>query len=92
MLRLTDVHRMKKKRPKRKATKPRGRASDADEGEQSRVLLQYKVSELSTVDELSLELAINQRVAEGWKLEGIHFAMRDSSKRPAMAFILFTRP
>jgi len=83
---------MKKKRPKRKATKPRPPASDAKEGEQSGAPLQYKVIELSTVDELSLEQAINQRVAEGWRLEGIHFAMRDSSKRPAMAFVLFTRP
>lgn len=83
---------MKKKRPKQKATKPRPPASDAKEEEQSGALLQYKVIELSTVDELSLEQAINQRVAEGWRLETIHFAMRDSSKRPAMAFILFARP
>src|SRR5262249_6851435 len=27
-----------------------------------------------------------------WRFDGIHFAMRDSSKRPAMAFLLFTRP
>lgn len=25
-------------------------------------------------------------------MDGVHFAMRDSSKRPAMAFLLFTRP
>ena len=53
---------------------------------------QYKVVELSIVDEISLEHALNQWTRRGWRLDGIHFAMRDSSKRPAMAFLLFTRP
>ena len=54
-------------------------------------MLEYKVVELSTVSEEELEEAINEKVKEGWSLDGINFAMRDSSKRPAMAFILFTR-
>ncbi|MBI4949361.1 MAG: DUF4177 domain-containing protein [Deltaproteobacteria bacterium] len=54
-------------------------------------MLNYKVIELSTVTDEEIEKAINERVSEGWNLDGIHFAMRDSSKRPAMAFILFTR-
>ena len=29
--------------------------------------------------------------AEGWNLDGVQFAMRESSKRPAMAFVFFTR-
>src|SRR5215472_13407323 len=53
--------------------------------------LQYKVAELSTVDETSIEATVNEWVGRGWHLEGIHFAMRESSKRPAMAFVLFTR-
>ena len=53
--------------------------------------LQYKVAELSTVDEGSIERTVNHWVREGWNLDGIQFAMRESSKRPAMAFILFTR-
>jgi len=53
---------------------------------------QYKVVELSIVDEISLEQALNQWTRRGWRFDGIHFAMRDSSKRPAMAFLLFTRP
>ncbi len=52
---------------------------------------QYKVVELSTVTDEELESAINKWVAEGWVLDGINFAMRESSKRPSMAFILFTR-
>ena len=54
-------------------------------------MLTYKVVELSTVTDEEIEKAVNERVREGWDLDGIHFAMRDSSKRPAMAFILFTR-
>jgi hypothetical protein len=52
----------------------------------------YKVVETSSVNEDELERIINERVAEGWVFDGMQFAMRDSSKRPAMAFLLFTRP
>lgn len=54
-------------------------------------MLQYKVVELSTVDEATLEETINGWVAQGWTVESVHFAMRDASKRPAMAFVFFTR-
>ncbi|MBI5887830.1 MAG: DUF4177 domain-containing protein [Deltaproteobacteria bacterium] len=53
--------------------------------------LQYKVVELSTVTEETIEQTINSTVKEGWNLDGINFAMRESSKRPSMAFVLFTR-
>ena len=58
----------------------------------NRVQSTYKVVELSTVTDESLEAALNEWTAEGWTLEGIQFAMREASKRPAMAFIIFTRP
>ena len=51
----------------------------------------YKVVELSTVTDEALEAEINRWVSEGWTFDGIQFAMRESSKRPAMAFVLFTR-
>ena len=51
----------------------------------------YKVVETSTVTDESLEKIINDHVREGWSFDGIQFAMRESSKRPAMAFVLFTR-
>ena len=54
-------------------------------------VLQYKVVELSTVDEGTLERTANEWSARGWSLDGVQFAMRESSKRPAMAFIFFTR-
>ena len=52
----------------------------------------YKVVETSSVSEDELERIINERVAEGWTFDGMQFAMRESSKRPSMAFLLFTRP
>ncbi|MEN9797589.1 MAG: hypothetical protein RL653_1285 [Pseudomonadota bacterium] len=54
-------------------------------------VLHYKVAELSTVDEQSLERVVNQHAAAGWALDGVQFAMREQSKRPAMAFVFFTR-
>ena len=54
-------------------------------------MLEYKVVECSTVTDEQLERIVNDFVRQGWQLEGIHFAMRESSKRPAMAFVFFTR-
>lgn len=54
-------------------------------------MLEYKVVELSTVTDDSLEEAINKKVRDGWHLDGINFAMSQSSKRPQMAFVLFTK-
>jgi len=51
----------------------------------------YKVVETSSVSEDELERIINERVADGWVFDVMQFAMRESSKRPAMAFLLFTR-
>ncbi len=51
----------------------------------------YKVVETSSVTDLELERIINETVALGWTLDGIQFAMREASKRPAMAFLMFMR-
>jgi hypothetical protein len=51
----------------------------------------YKVVEASTVTDEALERIINEWVGRGWAFDGLQFAMRESSKRPAMAFVLFTR-
>lgn len=53
-------------------------------------MLKYKVIELSTVSEELLEETLNEWTAKGWSLDGVHFAMRESHKRPAMAFLFFT--
>lgn len=52
----------------------------------------FKVVELSTVDESAIEETVNTWVAQGWNFDGMQFAMRESSRRPAMAFIFFNRP
>jgi len=87
---------MKKKRSsRRKSTKPPPagaprRRQQAGAPAPAREL-RYKVVELSTVDEGSLERTFNEWTARGWSLDGVQFAMRESSKRPAMAFVFFTR-
>lgn len=51
----------------------------------------YKVVETSTVTDESIEKILNEWTAQGWTLDGIRFAMSDTSKRPTMAFVSFTR-
>jgi hypothetical protein len=53
--------------------------------------LRYKVVETSSVTDEELELIFNEWTARGWKLDGVRFAMSDASRRPAMAFVTFTR-
>jgi hypothetical protein len=55
-------------------------------------MLTYKVIELATVTEETIEETLNEWIAKGWDFNGMQFAMRESSRRPAMAFVLFTRP
>lgn len=54
-------------------------------------MTEYKIIESATVTDENLEEILNYWTALGWTLDGIHFAMREASKRPAMAFVLFTR-
>ena len=53
--------------------------------------VEFKVVETSVVTDEELERIINQTVAVGWTFDGMQFAMREGSKRPAMAFLMFTR-
>lgn len=54
-------------------------------------MLEYKVVECSTVTDEELQKILNEVVRQGWRFEGIQFAMRESSRRPAMAFVIFAR-
>jgi hypothetical protein len=54
-------------------------------------MLTYKVIELGTVTEEAIEGTLNEWTSKGWSFNGMQFAMRESSRRPAMAFILFTQ-
>uniref|UniRef100_C6DYS5 DUF4177 domain-containing protein n=1 Tax=Geobacter sp. (strain M21) TaxID=443144 RepID=C6DYS5_GEOSM len=54
-------------------------------------MLQYKVVELSHVSDETIEEALNEWTRKGWKFDALQFAMREGSRRPAMAFVVFTR-
>ena len=61
-------------------------------GERGRIVaVEYKVVELGLVSDEEIETALNEWTAKGWTFDSMQFAMRDSSKRPAMAFITFIR-
>ena len=53
--------------------------------------LRYKVVETSDVTDVEIEKILNKWTEKGWTLDTMQFAMRESSKRPAMAFVTFTR-
>ena len=53
--------------------------------------LRYKVVEVGMVTDEELEKVLNHWTGEGWAFDTMQFAMRDSSKRPSMAFVTFTR-
>ena len=54
-------------------------------------MLVYKVVETSTVTEDVLQRILNEWVRQGWTFDSIQFVVRDASKRPSMAFVLFSR-
>ena len=54
-------------------------------------MIEYKVAETSSVTDDDLERIINEWVDGGWSFDSIHFVTREASRRPSMAFLLFTR-
>jgi len=53
--------------------------------------MQYKVIETSEVTGESLEEILNRWTAEGWRYDGMQFVVKESARRPSMAFILFVK-
>ncbi len=53
--------------------------------------MQYKVVETSTVTDEEIEKIVNEWVGQGYTFSGIHFVTTESSRRPRMAFLFFTR-
>lgn len=53
--------------------------------------IRYKVVETSDVTDQVLEALLNEWTSQGWTFDTMQFAMRESSKRPSMAFLTFTR-
>lgn len=54
-------------------------------------MLKYKVVELAVVTDENIEELINEWVAKKYRFDGMQFAMRESSRRPSMAFLLFVK-
>ena len=54
-------------------------------------MLTYKFVELLQVTDADLEELVNKWVAKGWALDEIRFVVTDHSRRPAMAYVSFTR-
>jgi hypothetical protein len=51
----------------------------------------YKVIETGIVTDEEIERILNEWTAQGYAFESIQFVTAVSSRRPTMAFILFTR-
>ena len=54
-------------------------------------MLNYKVVEIAVVTDEALETALNEWTVQGWQFDSLQFVVREASKRPAMAFLIFTR-
>ncbi len=54
-------------------------------------MVEYKVVELAVVTDESIEDVLNGWTSQGWHFDSIQFVVREASKRPSMAFVLFTR-
>jgi len=54
-------------------------------------ITQYRVVETSTVTDESLARILNTETRKGWIYDGMTFVPNEASKRPRMAFLIFTR-
>jgi len=54
-------------------------------------MIEYRIVEVTSPTDEDLTRVVNEWVSRGWRFERFQFAMRESSKRPAMAFVIFTR-
>ena len=52
---------------------------------------EYRVVETSTVTDESLTRILNEETSAGWTFDGMTFVPNEASKRPKMAFVIFTR-
>ncbi len=54
-------------------------------------IMAYKVVETSTVTDEEIEKILNHWSAQGFMFESVHFVTSESSRRPKMAFLFFTK-
>lgn len=52
---------------------------------------EFKVVECTTVTDDALERILNEWSGAGWTYDGMTFVPNEASKRPRMAFVIFTR-
>lgn len=52
---------------------------------------EYKVIETSTVTDEDLTRILNDTTRAGWVYDGMTFVPNEASRRPRMAFVIFTR-
>ncbi len=53
--------------------------------------MEYRVVETSDVSAESLEKILNECTGEGWRFDGMQFVVKESARRPSMAFLLFVK-
>jgi hypothetical protein len=51
----------------------------------------YKVVELTDVTDHEIEKVLNEWSVKNFTFDSIHFVIREGSRRPAMAFLFFTK-
>jgi len=51
----------------------------------------WRVVEVSDVCDRAVEDALNAAAGDGWRFESVHFVTQPGNRRPAMAFLFFTR-
>jgi hypothetical protein len=54
-------------------------------------ITEYRVVETSTVTDENLARILNEETRKGWVYDGMTFVPNEASKRPRMAFLIFTR-
>lgn len=55
------------------------------------IVMEYKVVETSMVTDEEIEKVLNHWTAQGYAFESVHFVTTESSRRPKMAFVFFTK-
>jgi hypothetical protein len=60
-------------------------------GEDHVRLTEYRVVETSTVTDEALTRILNDETKKGWVYDGMTFVPNEASKRPRLAFVIFTR-
>lgn len=54
-------------------------------------ITEYRVVEVQVVTDEALTRVLNDETKKGWIFDGMTFVPNEASKRPKMAFVIFTR-